>query len=62
MLSARRARDHRKNGTTPKCTRCFYGPPPIQVTEAMRRYWASRFTLDEIRELASGLEVDTSLD
>jgi hypothetical protein len=31
-------------------------PLRITVTESMRRYWLNRFTLDEIRELAAGLD------
>jgi hypothetical protein len=37
----------------PRCARCRgYGGEPKPPTEAMRRYWLERFSLEEIRELA----------
>jgi hypothetical protein len=54
-LSARRARDHRKAGTTPRCRRCRLPGTAPKPTEADRRYWLDRFTLDEIRELVAAI-------
>ena len=46
-LSARNIREHRRQGTTPRCRRCRYGsdrtPKP---TDAMRRWWLARYSLD----------------
>jgi len=44
-----------KAGTEPKCSSCRYGSPKPVVTEALRRWWLDRYSLDEIRELAAGL-------
>lgn len=54
-LSARNTRIHRNRGTSPRCDRCRYGTKPPKVTDAHRRYWLERFTLDEIRELAGAI-------
>ena len=44
-------------GTEPKCQDCRHGHSrPIRVTQPMRDYWLQRFSLDEIRELAAGLD------
>jgi hypothetical protein len=55
-LSARNERAWRARGEAPVCGDCRHPPKPPAVTEGMRRYWIERFTLDEIRELARGLE------
>ena len=60
-VSARDHRNHRNRGTTPKCSRCPHGAKPPKVTDAMRRYWLDRFTLDDLRELADGLWPDERL-
>ena len=52
-LSARNARAHRSNATTPRCASCRSAREP-RVTPAHRRWWLDRYTLDEIRELAAG--------
>lgn len=49
-LSARRARDRREPFVCRNCRR-----PAPRVTEAHRRYWLERFTLEEIREMAAAL-------
>ena len=57
-LSARNARGHRVKGTTPKCRDCRYGRDAApRATEAMRRWWLQRFSIEEIREL--GRELDS---
>ena len=52
-LSARRARDHRKAGTAPRCRPCREGHEAPKVTQEMRDWWLERFTVDEISELAA---------
>jgi len=54
-LSARNTRIHRNRGTSPKCERCRHGAGPPKVTEAHRRRWLDRFTLDEIQQMAGGI-------
>jgi hypothetical protein len=34
---------------------CRCGAKPPRVTEAMRRWWLDRYSLDEIRELSGGI-------
>ncbi len=57
-LSARNTRLHQRNGTTPKCSRCRYGAKPPRVTEAMRRWWLDRYSLDEIGQMAGAMWPD----
>lgn len=38
------------------CRNCRY-PARIHVQETHRRYWLDRYTLDQIRELAAGLDL-----
>ena len=62
-LSARNARNHRVNGTDPKCRDCRYGHDRApRATEGMRRWWLQRFPLDEIRLLGSELDTLASSD
>jgi hypothetical protein len=57
LLSTRRARDHRIRGTQPECRECRLARSvQVQVTEAMRRYWLDRFSLEEIQELAAAFD------
>jgi len=56
-LSARNERGHRKRGSTPTCERCRFGEQPPKPTEAMRRWWLDRYTLEQIRDLGAGLGV-----
>ncbi len=48
---------HRKSGQTPHCADRRSHRAPVRVTEAMRRWWLDRYTLDEVRELAAGLRI-----
>ena len=62
-LSARNARNHRVNGTQPKCRDCRYGHDGApRATEAMRRWWLSRYSIDEIRELGRHLDTFAGSD
>jgi hypothetical protein len=54
-LSTRRALEHRRAGTEPRCRECRSSRALVVVTEQLRRWWLDRYTLAEIRELAVGL-------
>jgi hypothetical protein len=50
-LSARNAREHRRLGTPDVCPTCRHPPKPPDPKrlEAMRAWWLSRFSLEELQ-------------
>jgi hypothetical protein len=56
-LSARRARVHRNEGNARRCRDCRSIHSQVVVTEALRKWWLDRFTVDEIRAMGEELEV-----
>lgn len=51
ILSSRRARVWRDRGQLPICAACRRP----KATEAMRRWWLERFSLEEILEMAAAI-------
>lgn len=57
-LSARRVRHVRAESLPLRCRSCRTGRVTPEPTEAHRRWWLDRFTVDEIREMAAALWPD----
>lgn len=54
-LSARNVRANRQAGKPLRCRRCRGTSETRTATEADKRWWLERFTLDEIRQLAEAI-------
>ena len=58
-LSARNHREHVKKGTQPRCAECRHGRAPrAKPSEADRRWWLERFSIEEIVQLAGAIWPD----